>query len=89
MLTRKDLKEEIENAIAQISKAVEKSLEDLATKEEMRGMEKRLGDRIGRVESEVSYLKSDIRDLKADAPTAKEFHGHEVRISRLEKSVFA
>lgn len=98
MLTRKDLKEEIENAIAQISKTIGKSLENLATKEEikklatkeeMQGMERRLSDRIGGVESELGYVKSEIRDLKTDTPTAKEFQNHETRISRLEKTVFA
>ena len=86
---RQEFKTEIEGAVAQISKAIDKALEgkadkadlvNLATKDDL----KRVEERLGKVETELSYVKSDVRDLKADSPTAREFQNHEVRIRKLE-----
>lgn len=81
MLTRKDLKEEIEIAVAHISQVLTKALATLATKEELAKVETRLEN----IETDVRDIKRDVRDLKADTPTAKEFQNHEKRITNLEK----
>ena len=91
MLTKQDLKEvksvvkeEVENAVAQIAQATIKALENVATKDDL----KEVKDEVAQLKTEVMYIKADVRDLKADSPTAKEFADHEKRISRLEKTTF-
>ena len=96
--SRKEFNEGIETAVVQISKAVIKALDNVATKDDLKGVENRLGgveNRLDKVENsiqelktEVMYVKGDVRDLKADSPTAIEFTDHEKRISRLEKATF-
>lgn len=92
MITKKDLDEAIETVIAQISKAIIKATENMATKDDLKRVENRLDgveNRLGKVETELIYVKNDVRDLKADSPTAKEFNNHEKRIKRLENKAFA
>ena len=92
MLTKKDLedinkivKNQIEEAIAQIVRAVmemmktlatkeelqatKEELKTLATKEELRGIDRRLEQ----VEADVTDIKRDVRDIKADMPTREDF----------------
>jgi len=89
--SRKEFKEGIETAVAQISKAVVKALDNVATKDDLKKVEYRLDKVEGSIEelkTEVVSVKNDVRDLKADSPTAKEFADHEKRITVLEKTAF-
>lgn len=84
-------KADLEDAIAQIVGAISKTLENMATKDDLKGVENRLGkveNRLDGVEAEVKDVKRSINDLKADLPTPQEFKNHEKRISRLETTVF-
>lgn len=92
---KKEIKEDIETAIAQVISAVIKhtaSKEDIGKVEDRLGkVEGRLGKvegRLGRVEIEVKDVKRSINDLKADLPTPQEFAAHDKRISKLESAVF-
>jgi hypothetical protein len=44
-----------------------------------------LENRMGKLESEVVHVKNDVRDLKADAPTSKEFEKVQLTVEKLEK----
>jgi len=44
-----------------------------------------LENRMDKLESEVIYVKNDVRDLKADAPTSKEFEKVRLTVEKLEK----
>lgn len=83
MLTKKDLedinkivKNQIEEATAQIIGAVMEMMKTLATKDDLKNLEEKLGGRIDglerrleRVEADVTDIKRDVRDIKADMPT--------------------
>ncbi|MFZ5366520.1 MAG: hypothetical protein ACOZBZ_04565 [Patescibacteria group bacterium] len=85
MLTKKDLQEinelikrQIEEAVAQISRAITKALENVATKEDLENLAtkkelKMVEERLERVETDVRDIKRDVSDLKADMPTKEEF----------------
>ena len=74
---RKEFKEEIETAVAQVIEAV---MKHTASKEDL----KRVEDRLANVEIGVIDVKRSINDLKADIPTPQEFDDHEKRITKLE-----
>lgn len=82
---RKEIKKDLEDAVAQVIEAVMKWGTGLATKEDL----KRVEDRLVNVEIEVKDVKRTINDLKADLPTPQEFVLHDKRIGRLEKAVFS
>lgn len=85
---RKEIKEEVETAVAQVIEAV---MNYAASKDDMKRVENRLGkveNRLGKVETEVKDVKRSINDLKADTPTPQEFEDHEGRIKKLETAVF-
>lgn len=95
---RKEFKEEIETAVAQIMEsfikygATKEDLKKLATKEDLNMVRKELKGDINSVREElkgdIKDLKRDINDLKADTPTPQEFQNHEKKISKLETAVF-
>lgn len=94
-------KHDLDEAIGQISGAILKTLEDVATKDDLKNFAtkddlknfatkddlKNLAtkDDTEELKTELMYVKTGIRDLKADAPTAKEFQKLEKRVDRLEK----
>ncbi len=84
---RKELKDDIETAVAQVIEFVMKyaaSKEDLkqfATKEDLKEFKEE-------VKSEFRDVRRQINDLKADTPTPQEFTDHEKRIAKLETVVF-
>ena len=78
---RKEIKEQVETAIAQIIEAV---IKNTASKDDL----KRVEDRLGKVEVDVKDIKRSINDLKADTPTPQEYQNHEKRIKKLETAVF-
>ena len=72
MLDKSDkefINESIENAVAQISGAMVKALEGVATKEDLVGVKEEMRG----LKTEVRHMRNDTNDLKADTPTAKEF----------------
>jgi archaellum component FlaC len=56
--------------------------------DKVEGRLEKVEGRLEKVETELTYVKDDVRNLKADAPTNKEFQGHEKRIKHLENTVF-
>lgn len=78
---RKELKNDIETAIAQVIEVV---IKYTASKEDLKKVEEKLG----KIEVEVKDVKRSINDLKADVPTPQEVIDHENRISKLENAVF-
>lgn len=85
---RKESKEDIETAVAQIIEAVMKYT---ASKDDLKRVDDTLlkvEDRLTKVEVEVKYVKRSINDLKADIPTPQEFTDHGKRISKLENAIF-
>ncbi|HUV72366.1 MAG TPA: hypothetical protein VMW25_05135 [Clostridia bacterium] len=100
MITKKDLDEAIETAVAQISKAVIKATENMATKDDLKSLatkddlkrvENRLGgveNRLGGVETDVKIIKREVHYLQKNTPNQIEFKDHEKRIKRLENRVF-
>lgn len=90
MLDKSDkqfLHDSIETTVAQLSGAMIKALENVATKEDLTEVKEEVRDLKGGVselKTEIKYLRNDVNDLKADSPTAGEFRNHEVRIRKLE-----
>ena len=82
--SRKEFNEGIETAVVQISSAVVKAFNNVATKGDLLEVKRELTE----LKTEVMYIKSDVRDLKADSPTAREFADHEKRITALEETAF-
>lgn len=83
-VTEKDLQEAIDEAIADIIGAVNKGFENVATKDDINAMIKRLDS----VEVDVKDVKRTVNDIKADTPSPQELEKHDKRIARLEKAVF-
>lgn len=79
--SRKEFNEEIETAVIQISSAIVKAFDEVATKDDLLEIKREL-------KTEIMYIKSDVRDLKADSPTSREFADHEKRITALEETAF-
>lgn len=82
---KKEIKDDIEEVVAQFADTMVKMLGMVATKDDLKNVEDRL---IG-VESDVRDIKRNINDLKADTPTPQEFADHERRITKLEKVTFS
>ena len=100
MITKKDLDSAIDNAVGQISHAVIKALENvatkddlknLATKDDLKGVESRLDgveSRLDGVGKELKIVNRKIDILQKTTPSRIEFKEHGKRIGRLEKAVF-
>lgn len=90
--TRKEFKENIETAVAQVIEAVmthcamKNDLKSLATKDDLKTLATK--DDLGRVEADIKDIKRQINDFKVDTPTPQEFTKHEERIKKLETAVF-
>lgn len=87
---RKEFKDDIETAVAQIMDSIMKwgtgfatkeDLKSFTTKEDLKGFREE-------VKSEFRDVRRQINDLKADLPTPQEFANHEKRITKLEVAVF-
>lgn len=101
MLTKKDLKESLDNFQKvikdQIDDAIVQVVESIAkvvpTKEELRAelgeVESKLGNRLDRMDGDIKDIKRQMNDIKADTPTPQEFQDHDKRIGKLEKAVFS
>ena len=91
-VTKKYLKDSLDDMVAQIAQTLQKIIDNMATKDDLKKVEKRLGsveEELSNVKSDVKQIKRDVTDLKADTPTPQEFDNHEKRISKLEKTVYA
>lgn len=75
---RKELKNDIETAVAQI---IEFVMKYAASKEDLKEFKEE-------VKLEFRDTRRQINDLKADTPAPQEFAGHEKRIANLEAAVF-
>lgn len=82
MLTKQDLKEEIEKLrrefkneleilLAQIVKAFSEVLKDVATKKDLKEVEERLGGRLDGVGGRLDGVEADITDIKRDVRDIK------------------
>jgi hypothetical protein len=92
-VTKKDLTEALDDAVAQIVGAVSKTLEDYPTKDDLNDVKIELKEEISDVKDELKgelrEVKNQITDLKADSPTSQEYQDHETRILKLEKTVLS
>lgn len=92
---RKELKEDIETAVAQIMESIVKlvatkeDLKFLAAKDDLKAFAAKddLKNTETRLSNEIKDVKRQIDDLKADTPAPQEFADHEKRISKLENGV--
>jgi hypothetical protein len=91
-------KRDLEEMAAHIITAIAKTLEDYATKydvrnivgdevakkaatkEDLKAAEKRLGDKIDDVGSDVSDLRRRVRDLETDTVTRREFNEFKAKV---------
>lgn len=78
-------------AVAQISRSVVKAIDNLATKEDLGGVETRLGgveEDLGGIKNDLKIVNRKIDILHEATPNRIEFKDHKKRIGRLEKAVF-
>lgn len=98
-VTKKDLKDTVDQAVMDIISAISKTLINFATKNDLKKFATKddlknlatKNDLVGvehRLDAQIKDLKRDINDLKADTPTPQEFQKHGERILRLENAVF-
>jgi hypothetical protein len=99
-VTKKDLTEALDDAVAQIVGAVSKTLEDYPTKDDVKDFATKddlknlatkddLENVKTELKTEIREIKGQLNDLKADVPTPQELNDHETRILKLEKTVFS
>jgi hypothetical protein len=97
-VTKKDLTEVLDDAVAQIVGAVSKTLENYPTKDDVKDFVTKddlkilatkddLEDVKTELKTEIREIKGLLNDLKADTPTPQEIQNHEQRILKLEKTV--
>jgi hypothetical protein len=63
--------------------ATKDDLKNLVTKDDLEKVKGELKDEIAEVKKELMYVKSDVRDLKADTPTNIEFQKLKARVVQL------
>lgn len=82
-------KRDVEDMGAHIVSAIAKTLEDyatkddlkkLATKDDLNAVEKKLGDKIDNLGADTSELKRRVRDLEADTITRREFNEFKIKV---------
>lgn len=83
--TKRDLEDMAAHIITAISKTLEdypkkEDLKKLATKEDLKSFEKKLGDKIDDVGSDVSDLRRRVRDAEADTVTRREFNEFKAKV---------
>lgn len=96
-ITKKDLKEALDEATADIISAVLKGFDGVAKDiarlelrvEKIENRLDRVEQRLDKLEAEVKDIKRTLNDLKADLPSPQEFNRLEVRVAKLEKAVFS
>lgn len=103
-VTKKDLKEALDEATADIISVVLKGFDGVAKdfarlelrvekiEDRLNKIENRLNiveQKLDRLEAEVKDIKRTLNDLKADLPSPQEFTRLEVRVAKLEKAVLS
>ncbi len=103
-ITKKDLKEALDEATADIISTVLKGFDGVTKdierlelriekiEDRLNKIESRLNiveQKLDRLEAEVKDIKRTLNDLKADLPSPQEFNRLEVRVAKLEKAVFS
>jgi len=81
LATKSDVQEIVDQATDAVLDGVGRLLEDYATKDGLKKVETRLD----RLETEVSGLRNDVRDVKtelSDTPSVKEFERLKAKVSR-------
>ncbi len=88
---RRELKDDIEEVVAQFADTMVKMFGMVATKEELNEVKegvREVKEEILEVKVDVRDIKRQINDLKADLPTPQEYTDHEKRITKLEVAAF-
>ena len=67
-------KGDIEEAIAQITNAAVKALENVATKEDIKQLENKLEGKIDKIDAKTTDILRRVIDLEHDTPTQQEMH---------------
>ena len=65
---------DIEEAIAQITNAAVKALENVATKEDIKQLENKLEGKIDKIDAKTTDILRRVIDLEHDTPTQQEMH---------------
>ena len=84
---KNEITEAVETAIGQISSAIGKVIENMATKSDLAELKTELKSDLSEVKSDTRDIKRRLTDLETDAPSNSEFQGHEKRIRKLEQTV--
>ena len=79
-LTAPATKGDLEEMGVYIVGAVAKTLEEYTTKEDLKAVEKQLGDKIDGFGGDVSDLRHRVRDLEADTITRREFNDFKTKV---------
>lgn len=83
--TKRDLEDMGAHIISAIAKTLEEyatkeDVKKLATKEDLKAVEKKLGDKIDNQGSDVSELRRRVSDLEADTVTRREFNEFKTKV---------